>query len=85
MSTIQTDMRHDEESTAVNDQNQDTRERLEDQYHNIEQQVVQTRAQLQEFNEQAVSFIRQNPGWCIVGAVTVGYLVGRMASKRWLS
>ncbi len=83
MSTIQTDLDH--ESTTVNDETPDTRERLEEQYHNIEKQVVQTRAQLQEFNEQAVTFIRQNPGWCILGAVTVGYLVGRMASKRWLS
>lgn len=83
MSTIQTNLNH--ERTAVNDETPDTRERLEEQYHSIEQQVVQTRAQLQEFNEQAVTFIRQNPGWCILGAVTVGYLVGRMASKRWLS
>lgn len=83
MSTIQPDI--DQERTAVNDQTTDTRERLEEQYHNIEQQVVETRAQLQELNEQAVSFIRQNPGWCILGAVTVGYVVGRMASKRWLS
>ena len=83
MSTIPTDM--SQERAAVNDQTSDTRERLEEQYQNIEQQVVQTRAQLQELNEQAVTFIRQNPGWCILGAVTVGYFVGRMASKRWLS
>lgn len=83
MSTIQTDSH--QESTPVNDQNNDPREILEEQYHNIEQHVVQTREQLQQFNEQAVTFIRQNPGWCILGAVAVGYVVGRMASKRWLS
>ncbi len=83
MSTISNDMNH--ERTTVNDQNQDTRERLEEQYQNLEQHVAQTREQLQHFNEQAVTFIRQNPGWCILGAVAVGYVVGRMASKRWLS
>ncbi|MBA2662531.1 MAG: hypothetical protein H0U74_09575 [Bradymonadaceae bacterium] len=69
----------------MTERTQDTRERLEDQYHQIEQQVDQTRAQLQEFNDKAVTFIRENPGWCVIGAVAVGYVVGRMASRRWLA
>jgi ElaB/YqjD/DUF883 family membrane-anchored ribosome-binding protein len=32
-----------------------------------------------------VSFVRENPVMCLVGAVGVGYFVGRLASRRWLT
>jgi hypothetical protein len=33
-------------------------------------------------NTRVVSFIRANPGTCLLGAVAVGFIVGRIASRR---
>ncbi len=62
----------------------DARQRLEQHYRELEQTYDDTRARLESFNDQAVDFIRENPAICIVGALAAGYLVGRLASRRWL-
>ena len=71
--------------STVSESSRDARERLEQHYRDIEQTYGDTRARLEEFNERAADFIRENPGVCIVGAVAAGYLVGRLASRRWLT
>lgn len=58
--------------------------RLEESYHELEQRYGDVRSQAREINDRAVDFIRNNPVVCIAGAVGVGYLVGRLASRRWL-
>lgn len=60
------------------------RQGLEDRYRELEQTYDDTRARIEDFNEQAVDFIRDNPALCVVGAVAAGYVIGRLASKRWL-
>ena len=72
------------EQIAVSERAHQAKEMLEDRVRDIEHTYSETRHQLQKFNEQAVTFIKDNPGLCIVGAVATGYLVGRLASKRWL-
>lgn len=57
---------------------------IEDSVQEIEQRYHDVRDQLQHANHQAVDFIRKHPVTCIFGAVAAGYLVGRMASNRWL-
>lgn len=52
--------------------------------YNLERRYEQTRGQLEAFNERAAVFVRENPVVSIVGAVTLGYVVGRLASRRWL-
>ncbi|MBL8954080.1 MAG: hypothetical protein JNK82_25110 [Myxococcaceae bacterium] len=39
-------------------------------------------AQVMELNEKVKSFIRQNPGTCLMGALALGFVVGRLASRR---
>lgn len=58
---------------------------IEESVHEMEARYNDVRDQLQHANHQAVEFIREHPVTCIAGAVAVGYLVGRMASNRWLS
>lgn len=70
---------------SVAEASRDARERLEQQYREIEQTYDDTRARLEQLNERAANFIRENPGICIVGAVAAGYVVGRLASRRWLT
>jgi ElaB/YqjD/DUF883 family membrane-anchored ribosome-binding protein len=39
-------------------------------------------AQLNNMNEKVKSFIRENPGTCLLGALGIGFIVGRLASRR---
>lgn len=45
-------------------------------------QFEQAQAQLEQVNEQVKTFIRKNPGTVLLGAVAVGFLVGKWASRR---
>ena len=45
-------------------------------------QLEQARETLTHFNTRAKAFIRERPGTCLLGALAVGYLVGRLASRR---
>ena len=62
----------------------EARDKLQDQVHDLEQTYDDARAQLEAFNDTAVAFIKENPGLCIVGAVAAGFIIGRLASRRWL-
>ena len=70
---------------SVAEASREARDRLERHYREIEQTYGDTRARLENINERAADFIRDNPGVCIVGAVAAGYIVGRLASRRWLT
>jgi len=39
-------------------------------------------AQLRGVNEKVKSFIVENPGTCLLGALAVGFVVGRLASRK---
>lgn len=58
---------------------QDKARQLQD---NVLPQIDEARRNLEEFNTRAVGFIRANPGTCLLGAVAVGFIVGRIASRR---
>ncbi|MCE9666927.1 hypothetical protein LY474_03790 [Myxococcus stipitatus] len=45
-------------------------------------QIDEARQNLVDMNNRVVSFIRANPGTCLLGAVAVGFLIGRIASRR---
>ena len=49
---------------------------------NLLPQIDEARRNLEDMNTRAVSFIRANPGTCLLGAVAVGFIVGRLASRR---
>lgn len=74
----------EERGPDLADRSQEARERLQRHYRDIEQTYGETRARLEGFNEQATAFIRQNPGICIAGAAAAGYVIGRLAARRWL-
>lgn len=58
---------------------------LKEQYRDVEERYEDVRNQLESYNRHAVDFIRDNPAICIAGALGAGYLIGRLASKRWLT
>ncbi len=45
-------------------------------------QIDEARRNLADLNTRAITFIRANPGTCLVGAVALGFLIGRIASRR---
>ncbi|HZH18106.1 MAG TPA: hypothetical protein VE057_27385 [Archangium sp.] len=49
---------------------------------NLLPQIDEARRNLEDMNTRVVSFIRANPGTCLLGAVAVGFIVGRLASRR---
>lgn len=59
-------------------------DQLEARYHELESRLADARQRLDAANDRAVHFIQENPGLAILGAVGVGYLIGRLASRRLL-
>ena len=49
---------------------------------NMLPQLEDARRNLEEMNNRVVGFIRANPGTCLLGAVAVGFIIGRIASRR---
>jgi len=44
-------------------------------------QIEEAAQNLTELNTRVVGFIRANPGTCLIGAVAVGFLIGKLASR----
>ncbi len=45
-------------------------------------QIDQARQNLSDLNQRVVTFVRQNPGTCLLGALAFGFIVGKIASRR---
>ena len=48
----------------------------------VRPQIDEAKRKIEALNTSAVSFIKENPGKCLVGAVALGYLIGKIASRR---
>lgn len=61
-------------------------QQLQDRARELSERVVpqldEARRNLADFNTRAINFIRANPGTCLVGAVALGFVIGRIASRR---
>lgn len=55
---------------------------LHDLQERLGPQLEEAQAQLMEANERVKAFIRKNPGTTLLGAVTIGFLIGKWASRR---
>lgn len=75
---------NNEVAASEPEEERDIRESLTATAHEIEQRVQTTRDQAYELNRQAVEFIQERPVAALAIAFGVGYLVGKLASKRWL-
>ena len=47
-------------------------------------QLLRAQAALKQAQEKTADFVRAHPGICIGGALLGGYLLGRVAARRWL-
>jgi ElaB/YqjD/DUF883 family membrane-anchored ribosome-binding protein len=61
-------------------------QQIQDRAREIQERIVpqieEARRNLMDMNTRAVSFIRANPGTCLIGAVAMGFLIGKIASRR---
>jgi ElaB/YqjD/DUF883 family membrane-anchored ribosome-binding protein len=61
-------------------------QQLQDRAREIQERIVpqieEARRNLVDMNTRVVSFIRANPGTCLIGAVAAGFLIGKLASRR---
>lgn len=55
---------------------------LRDLHERLGPQLEQAQAQLSELNERVKTFIKKNPGSTLLGAAALGFLVGKLASRR---
>ncbi|MBN1209319.1 MAG: hypothetical protein JXB05_30995 [Myxococcaceae bacterium] len=61
---------------------QQIQDRARELQERIAPQIDEARRNLVDLNTRVVSFIRANPGTCLLGALAVGFLVGKIASRR---
>jgi hypothetical protein len=58
---------------------------LEDTARQIEErvrpQIEEAKRRLSQLNSQATSYIKENPGKCLIGALAAGYIIGKIASR----
>ena len=60
-------------------------QQLHDPAHRLQERLApgfdEAKENLAELNERVVGFIKENPGTCLLGALAVGFLVGRLVSR----
>jgi ElaB/YqjD/DUF883 family membrane-anchored ribosome-binding protein len=56
--------------------------RAEELQQRLGPQLEQAKQNLSELNLRVSTFIRHNPGTCLLGALAIGFVVGRIASRR---
>lgn len=61
-------------------------EQLQDRARELQErfgpQIDQARQNLTDLNRRVTSFIKENPGTCLLGALALGFVVGKLASRR---
>jgi len=61
-------------------------QQIQDRAREIQERIVpqieEARRNLVDLNTRTISFIRANPGTCLIGAVAVGFLIGKLAARR---
>jgi ElaB/YqjD/DUF883 family membrane-anchored ribosome-binding protein len=48
----------------------------------VRPQIENAKQRLSSLNDSATEYIKENPGKCLVGALAIGYLIGKIASRR---
>jgi len=47
----------------------------------VRPQIEDAKKKLLSLNEKAIDYIKENPGTCLVGAVALGFLIGKIARR----
>jgi len=66
------------------EENNESKVSITESLHEIEERYRSTRDELYALNRQALVVIEKHPAACIAGAFAVGWVIGKLAKKRWL-
>jgi hypothetical protein len=47
----------------------------------VRPQIEEVKRKITGFNDEAISYIKANPGKCLLGAVAAGFIIGRIARR----
>ncbi len=47
----------------------------------VRPQIEDAKRRLTSLNDRAIGYIKENPGTCLVGAVALGFLIGKIARR----
>jgi ElaB/YqjD/DUF883 family membrane-anchored ribosome-binding protein len=47
----------------------------------IRPQIDEAKKKVLDANDRVVSYIKENPGKCLLGAIAAGYIIGRIARR----
>jgi len=62
----------------ITDQFQQAAHDIEDR---VRPQIEEAKRKLTDFNDQAITYVKANPGKCLLGAIAVGFIIGRIARR----
>lgn len=48
----------------------------------VRPQIEEAKRRFSSMTDEATTYIKANPGKCLVGAIAVGYLIGKIAGRR---
>ena len=48
----------------------------------VRPQIEEARRRFTSMSDSAGAYIKENPGKCMVGAIAIGFLIGKIASRR---
>jgi len=65
----------------VNDMTHEIEERAHALSAKVRPQVREARQKLESVGETVTEYIKENPAKCLVGAIAIGYLVGKIARR----
>lgn len=62
----------------MTDQLEQTAREIEER---VRPQIEHAKRKITSLNGQAVSYIKENPGKCLLGAIAAGFIIGRIARR----
>ena len=60
---------------------EDLQQKAQDVKARLQPPIDEARQSLSDLNTRVTQFIRQRPGACLLGALAVGFVIGRIASR----
>jgi len=48
----------------------------------VKPQIEEARRRMSSLNSSATAYIKENPGKCVIGAIAIGYVIGKLAGRR---
>ena len=74
-----------EKLEQAGDKIEEVRRQFNQKTEELTKQAEQAKVKAEELNDRAVTLIQERPVVAVAGAFAVGYLVGRLAMRRWLA